>query len=140
MPLSKTRWIDLPHVADDRGVLTSIESGLDIPFAPRRVFFIRDGAGERGSHAHRATSQLLVCVAGALQVEVSDGSASATQAGAGVQPELVRRSQNELPIFVHQRRQRGASRAQLLERYLDERGVHRPVHVVHVRRGFVDVQ
>jgi hypothetical protein len=78
MPLSQTRWIDLPHVADDRGVLTSIESGLDIPFAPRRVFFIRGGAGERGSHAHRATSQLLVCIAGTLQVEFSDGSASVT--------------------------------------------------------------
>lgn len=70
--------IDVPHVADDRGVLTSIESGLDIPFQIRRVFYIRSACGDRGMHAHRVTSQIILPVAGSFSVEVSDGSESTT--------------------------------------------------------------
>ena len=55
--------IDLPQFADERGVLTSIESGLVIPFEVKRVFFISDASGNRGNHAHRFTTQLLVAVA-----------------------------------------------------------------------------
>src|SRR5438045_7252540 len=73
MPHARAHWIDLPHATDERGVLTSVESGLDIPFEPRRVFFIRDARGERGLHAHRATRQLLIAVAESFCVEVSDG-------------------------------------------------------------------
>jgi WxcM-like protein len=69
-------WIDLPYIPDARGVLTSIESGLDVPFEIRRVFFMRDVRGERGGHAHRVTHQLLVPVAGSFRVEVSDGTES----------------------------------------------------------------
>jgi hypothetical protein len=77
MSLCDVRWIDLPHVPDERGVLTSIESGLDVPFEIRRIFFMRDVRGERGGHAHRATRQLLVPIAGSFRVEVSDGSETA---------------------------------------------------------------
>jgi hypothetical protein len=80
MSLCDVQWIDLPHVPDERGVLTSIESGLDIPFEIRRVFFMHKVRGERGGHAHRATRQLLVAIAGAFSVEVSDGSDSAVYA------------------------------------------------------------
>ena len=72
MSLTDVRWIDLPHVPDERGVLTSIESGPDVPFEIRRVFFMRHVRGERGGHAHRATRQLLVAIAGVFSVEVSD--------------------------------------------------------------------
>jgi hypothetical protein len=71
-----SRWITLPYMPDHRGVLTSIESGLDVPFEIRRVFFMRDVRGERGGHAHRVTHQLLVPVAGSFRVEVSDGTES----------------------------------------------------------------
>ena len=73
MGLRDVRWIDLPSAVDERGTLTSIESGLDIPFEIRRVFFLRDVRGERGGHAHRATSQLLIPVSGMFTVHVSDG-------------------------------------------------------------------
>ena len=69
-----SRWITLPYTPDHRGVLTSIESGLDVPFEIRRVFFMREVRGERGGHAHRVTHQLLVPVAGSFRVEVSDGT------------------------------------------------------------------
>ncbi|HEY0337349.1 MAG TPA: FdtA/QdtA family cupin domain-containing protein [Burkholderiales bacterium] len=78
MALSEVTWIDLPHVPDERGVLTSIESGLDIPFEVRRIFFMHAIRGERGAHAHRVTRQLLLPVAGEFKVRVSDGSKSGT--------------------------------------------------------------
>ena len=78
MTLCDVRWINLPHVPDERGVLTSIEAGLDVPFEIRRVFFMRDLRGERGGHAHRDTRQLLVPIAGTFTVEVSDGLESAS--------------------------------------------------------------
>jgi hypothetical protein len=78
MSLTDVHWIDLPHVPDERGVLTSIESGPDVPFEIRRVFFMRHVRGERGGHAHRATRQLLVPIAGVFNVEVSDGTETAT--------------------------------------------------------------
>src|SRR5512140_3437686 len=78
MALRQVSWIPLPHVPDERGVLTSIESGLDVPFEIRRVFFMRDVRGERGGHAHRTTSQLIVPIAGTFTVEVSDGLATAS--------------------------------------------------------------
>ena len=71
-------WIDLPHAADDRGVLTAIEAGRDVPFQIRRVFFLHDVRGARGGHAHRATRQLLVPVTGSFSVEASDGAESVT--------------------------------------------------------------
>ena len=73
MDPSLVRWIELPHVEDERGVLTAIEASQDIPFAIRRVFFINGAKGDRGGHAHRAASQLLIPVAGSFLVETSDG-------------------------------------------------------------------
>lgn len=69
-------WIELAQSADERGVLTSIESGVDIPFATQRVFFISDVSGDRGNHAHRFTNQLLVSVSGSFTVDVSTGGAT----------------------------------------------------------------
>ena len=75
--LSKVRWIDLPHVPDARGVLTSVESGRDIPFEIRRVFFMHGVSSDRGGHAHRLTQQLLLAAAGEFNVDISDGRRSA---------------------------------------------------------------
>jgi len=66
-------WIELSQATDARGILTSIESRLDIPFEPKRVFFITDAAGDRGNHAHRFTNQLIVSAAGEFAVDVSTG-------------------------------------------------------------------
>ena len=78
MSLSDVRWIELPHAHDERGVLAAIESGLDVPFEIRRVFFLHSVRGVRGGHAHRTTRQLVVPVAGTFRVEVADGHGSAT--------------------------------------------------------------
>ncbi|HTJ24117.1 MAG TPA: FdtA/QdtA family cupin domain-containing protein [Gemmatimonadaceae bacterium] len=78
MSLADVKWIDLPHVRDERGELTAIESGLDVPFEIRRVFFLHSVSGVRGGHAHRAARQVVVPVAGRFRVEVADGHGSAT--------------------------------------------------------------
>ena len=78
MSLSQVRWIELPRVPDARGILTSIESGRDIPFDIQRVFFVHGVSRERGGHAHRATQQVLLAPAGEFKVDLSDGCESST--------------------------------------------------------------
>jgi dTDP-4-dehydrorhamnose 3,5-epimerase-like enzyme len=73
MSLEDVRLIDLPHVPDERGVLTSIESGRDVPFEIRRIFFMHDIRASRGGHAHRVTRQLVVPVSGEFRIQISDG-------------------------------------------------------------------
>ncbi|MEM7351318.1 MAG: FdtA/QdtA family cupin domain-containing protein [Acidobacteriota bacterium] len=72
-PLDDLRWIDLPSIRDDRGVLTAIESGMDIPFEIRRLFYMHHVTADRGGHAHRDTDQVIVALAGSFRLELSDG-------------------------------------------------------------------
>lgn len=49
--------------------LVPIEAGVDIPFPIARVFTINARAGATGGrHAHQRCSQLLICLAGAVDV------------------------------------------------------------------------
>ena len=70
--LEGVRWIDLPAMADDRGTLTAVEAGLDIPFEIRRVFYMHHVIADRGGHAHRDTDQVVIGIAGRHVIEVSD--------------------------------------------------------------------
>lgn len=67
-------------ITDPRGNLTVIEGLKDIPFDIKRVFFIYDApCGEqRGAHAHRTLQQVLVCLAGGLDVYLDNGHAKQT--------------------------------------------------------------
>lgn len=71
--LDAVRWVDLPSHADDRGVLTAVESGVDVPFEIKRVYFVHDVTAERGGHAHRETHQV-VTARGRCQMVLSDGT------------------------------------------------------------------
>ncbi|OLN26056.1 hypothetical protein DVDV_2914 [Desulfovibrio sp. DV] len=74
-PLTLVRTIDVPTVGDDRGALSAVEAGRTIPFPIRRVFYMHHMTAERGGHAHRDTDQLVVCVAGSLRLDLTDGLA-----------------------------------------------------------------
>jgi hypothetical protein len=76
MSLSGVRWIPLPNVIDDRGVLTAIEGGKDVPFEIARIFYMHGTpAGvDRGGHAHRDTHQVAISIGGSFKMEVSDGT------------------------------------------------------------------
>lgn len=76
--LSSVKWIEFPSHKDPRGVLTSIESGRDIPFAVQRIFYVHDVLEDRGGHAHTDTDQVVFAVAGSLKIELSDGVSSQT--------------------------------------------------------------
>lgn len=71
--LDEVRWIDLRSHHDARGTLTAVESGQDVPFEIRRVYFLHDVADDRGGHAHRDTRQLMTALAGAFDLALSDG-------------------------------------------------------------------
>jgi hypothetical protein len=66
--------IDLPSVQDYRGDLTFVEPPL-VPFEIRRVYYLYDvpTAATRGAHGHRELAQLMIAVAGSLDVELDDG-------------------------------------------------------------------
>ncbi len=67
-------WIDLPSHADERGRLTAIEAGTDIPIEVQRVFYVHATTQDRGGHAHRYTDQVLIAVHGSLTVRAFDGA------------------------------------------------------------------
>lgn len=82
--MSKKATIDdckiiyLRKIPDIRGNLTPIESGLDVPFEIKRVFYQYDvpGGESRGAHAHINDWQFLIAVSGAFNVYVDDGKDS----------------------------------------------------------------
>lgn len=69
------RLVYLRHVEDMRGNLCAAEWHRDLPFVPRRVFYIYDvpSSRVRGEHAHKTCHQFLVCVRGSIAVVVDDG-------------------------------------------------------------------
>jgi UDP-2-acetamido-3-amino-2,3-dideoxy-glucuronate N-acetyltransferase len=68
----------LPLVIDLRGNLTAGEFPAQVPFMPKRYFFVFDVPGKdvRGEHAHRSCHQFLVCARGSVSVVVDDGQSS----------------------------------------------------------------
>ena len=68
--------VPLRVVADARGMLAAVEAHKQVPFIPRRCFWLYSVPSdqERGGHAHRQCQQFLVCVSGSVVVETDDGS------------------------------------------------------------------
>ena len=74
--MSLVEWVDFKRIADSRGTLVPIESGGDVPFEIRRVYYLQDLRPNvaRGFHAHRALRQVAVCVAGSCRMVLDDGT------------------------------------------------------------------
>ena len=66
-------WKNLSSVHDNRGVLTSIESDIDIPIEINRIFYMHHVTQERGGHAHIDTDQVVIAISGSFQIELFDG-------------------------------------------------------------------
>jgi len=75
MSIDKCRIIELPKIGDPRGNLTVIEGGIQVPFEIKRVYYLYDvpGGSERGGHAHKTMSQLLIAMSGSFDVLLDDG-------------------------------------------------------------------
>lgn len=67
--------IDFQVLGDDRGSLVALESGKEIPFEVKRVYYIFDTKKgvARGFHAHKALKQVAVCVRGHCRFILDDG-------------------------------------------------------------------
>jgi hypothetical protein len=65
----------LPAHDDMRGFLMVTEFGKDLPFQPKRCFFVYDVPSQnvRGEHAHHCCEQFMIAVHGELSVVVDDG-------------------------------------------------------------------
>ena len=73
--IDNCKILKLKKISDSRGNLTFIESGIDINFEIKRVYYIYDiPSGQyRGAHAHKNLEQLMIAVSGSFDVIVDDG-------------------------------------------------------------------
>lgn len=85
---------ELDCIQDLRGHLSFVELEKDLPFVPKRCFWVFDVPSEevRGEHAHKKCHQFLVCIAGHVTVILDDGEKRAeikldtSQRGLHIQP------------------------------------------------------
>jgi dTDP-4-dehydrorhamnose 3,5-epimerase-like enzyme len=63
------------QIADSRGNLLPLELEEQLPFQPKRIFFVYDVPSQdiRGEHAHKNLEQFLLCIRGAVRCVVDDG-------------------------------------------------------------------
>ena len=75
MNIDLCRIIELPKISDPRGNLTFVEGGNQIPFDIQRVYYLYDvpGGAERGGHAHKGLSQLIIAMSGSFDVILDEG-------------------------------------------------------------------
>lgn len=66
------KTFQLPLHADSRGTLCPIEFE-DLPFKPKRTYFLFDTGALRGGHAHMREQELFVCLNGSFRATVHDG-------------------------------------------------------------------
>lgn len=63
------------HHSERKGNLTVVENGATLPFDVKRVYYIYDvpGGENRGAHAHKELSQLIIAASGSFTVTLDDG-------------------------------------------------------------------
>lgn len=74
------RLIRFPMITDERGSLCIAENGAGhMPYPLQRAFWIFDvkEGMQRGSHAHRTCSEVIIPVNGSFTVELTNGKESA---------------------------------------------------------------
>jgi len=68
------RIIDIRKYTDNRGYLSVIEGGMDIPFEIKRIYYLyMVPEAARGAHAHKELQQLLVATSGSVDITLDDG-------------------------------------------------------------------
>lgn len=72
--------IELSRISIRAGSITAVESGKDIPFDIKRVYYLYDvPSGEsRGGHAHKELRQLIIAANGSFNIVISDGRTKRT--------------------------------------------------------------
>jgi len=65
----------LTKIHNRAGNITIVESEKNVPFEIKRIYYLYDipGGEDRGGHAHKELSQLIVAAAGSFNVKLDDG-------------------------------------------------------------------
>lgn len=73
--MQKFYEIDITRYGDERGQLTSFETGKNIPFDIKRTYYISDvkEGKKRACHAHKVSKRVLTAVKGSCKVSLFDG-------------------------------------------------------------------
>src|SRR3546814_9540758 len=71
----KASLISVRSFHDIRCRLSVLESGVDLPFIPRRLYYLYDSnpGHVRGGHAHRELVQCMIAVHGTVMIDADDG-------------------------------------------------------------------
>jgi dTDP-4-dehydrorhamnose 3,5-epimerase-like enzyme len=79
-PSELNNAIQLRAFKEPNGTLIPLEAARDIPFDVGRVFYIFGTKPQdvRGQHAHRLCKQFLICLHGACQITMDNGSTKKT--------------------------------------------------------------
>lgn len=67
--------IEVPKINNRAGNISIVQGLKNLPFKPKRVFYIYDiPAGEaRGAHAHKHCHQFIIAASGSFEVSMDDG-------------------------------------------------------------------
>lgn len=73
---SLVKRLKLAHRGDERGRLSVAQYADALPFIVRRVYWIHGTAPgiSRGFHAHKRLHQVMICLAGAVDLAICNGS------------------------------------------------------------------
>lgn len=73
--INDCKIIDIRRYSDNRGYLSVVEGGLDIPFEIKRIYYMyMVPEVARGAHAHKELQQLLIATSGSVDVIMDDGA------------------------------------------------------------------
>lgn len=72
--------IEMDKHHHEKGNITVVENNKTLPFDVRRIYYLYDvpGGEERGGHAHKELSQLIVAASGSFDVVLDDGNVKRT--------------------------------------------------------------
>lgn len=80
MTLSATKIINLPKILDERGNLSFLQEGIQVPFEIKRSYWIYDvpGGEIRGGHSYLQNQEIIIALSGSFDVVLNDGNTERT--------------------------------------------------------------
>ena len=72
--VQEAKLVKLPRIDIESGSITAINSGIDVEFNIKRVYYLYDvpNRSDRGAHAHKELYQLILAASGSFEVELDD--------------------------------------------------------------------